>query len=660
MTSIPSNLARLPNVLAQQIVLAALQRTQHNILGAEIQLATGQRVNRASDDPLATSVISVLDDIVERREQWLRNLSHADAVLNNVDSALADATDLIIEAKGIASSSVGVGSDLETRQNQATVVESLLIELFAIANREYQNIHFFGGSATAKRPVTELLGGYQYTGQGTGMANDLGLFNAIDITVSGEEAFGAMSARVVGNFDLDATLTLDTRLVDVNGAGGFGVRLGEISVDVGGTLSTLDLSTAHTVGDVATMLETEIQLTDAGASVAISAAGDSFEITPSAGPGTDVFITDLTGGTTAADLGLDLVGGFLGGGPTAGNDIDPRITEHTLTTSLLGLTQPLGTIRVGNAGQFRDLDLSGVTNVQELMNAVQGLGLGVRVEIADTGDRLNFINELSGGQMSIGEVGGATATELGVRSLATWTRLEDFNNGLGIQIRTGSVDPVTGLPDPASDLDFRISMKDSSTLDVDLVGAETIGDVLDAINAAAAIAGAPVVADLATDGNGIRITDSTVGVGATSVSAMNGSFAAEDLGLIGSTGGASLTSEDRATVAVESVFTHLIRLRDALMTNDERGITLAADRFDADISRVTEARADVGIRSRRVAAATDRQENLRIQDMSLRSQVQDLDYTEAALRFATLQQQLQAGLLVAQRVNSLSLLDFLS
>jgi flagellin-like hook-associated protein FlgL len=46
--------------------------------------------------------------------------------------------------------------------------------------------------------------------------------------------------------------------------------------------------------------------------------------------------------------------------------------------------------------------------------------------------------------------------------------------------------------------------------------------------------------------------------------------------------------------------------------------------------------------------------------MSLRSEVQDLDYTEAALRFAALQQQLQAGLLIAQRVNSLSLLDFLS
>ena len=655
MSSIPSNLARLPNVLSRQIVLAALQRTQRNILGAEIQLATGLRVNRASDDPLATSVISVLDDVVERREQWLRNLSHADGVLNNVDNALADATDLIIEAKGIASSSVGVGSDAETRRSQATVVESLLIELFAVANREYQNVHFFGGNATANHPMNELLGGYQYTGQGTGMANDLGLFNAVDITLSGEEAFGAMSARVVGNFDLDPTLTVDTRLVDANGARGFGITLGVISLDIGGTLSTLDLSTAHTVGDVITMLESAIP----GATVAISGAGDSFEITPPAGPG--VLIADLTAGTTAADLGLDLVGGFPGGGATAGNDIDPRITEHTPTENLPGLTQPLGTIRIGNAGQSRDLDLSTVTNVQELMNAVKGLGLGVRVEIADTGDRLNFINELSGGQMSIGEVGGgATAAQLGVRSFATWTRLDDFNNGLGIQIRTGSVDPVTGAPDPASDLDFRITMKDSSVLDVDLVGAETVQDVLDAINDAAAIAGALVFADLATDGNGIRITDSTVGVGATSVSALNGSFAGEDLGLIGSTGGASLTGEDRATIAVESVFTHLIRLRDALLTNDERGITLAADLFDADISRVTEARADIGIRSRRVAAATDREEDLRIQDLALKSQVQDLDYTEAALRFATLQQQLQAGLLVAQRVNSLSLLDFLS
>jgi flagellin-like hook-associated protein FlgL len=39
--------------------------------------------------------------------------------------------------------------------------------------------------------------------------------------------------------------------------------------------------------------------------------------------------------------------------------------------------------------------------------------------------------------------------------------------------------------------------------------------------------------------------------------------------------------------------------------------------------------------------------------------VQDLDFTEAAIRFTQLQQQLQAGLATAARTSALSLLDFL-
>ena len=103
MTNIPAGLARVPNLLSSSILLETLQRTQRNILAVQIQLATGQRINRASDDPLATSLISVLDDVVERRDQRLRNMSHAEAVLNNVDAALADATAGIIGAFGVNS-----------------------------------------------------------------------------------------------------------------------------------------------------------------------------------------------------------------------------------------------------------------------------------------------------------------------------------------------------------------------------------------------------------------------------------------------------------------------------------------------------------------------------------------------------------------------------
>jgi flagellin-like hook-associated protein FlgL len=314
--------------------------------------------------------------------------------------------------------------------------------------------------------------------------------------------------------------------------------------------------------------------------------------------------------------------------------------------------------------------LSAATNVQDIMNLVHGLKIGIRVEIANTGDRLNFINELSGspsGGMSIAEVtGGATATELGVRSFDTTTLLSDFNNGLGVQFKTGSVNPITGLPDPSLDVDFRIALKDGRTFDVDLAGVTTVQDVLDQINAAATGAGIGVPADftaaLTTDGNGIALTDNTPGgVGTTtSVVARNGSFVAQDLGILGSTTGAILTGQDRATVAVESTFAHLAALRDALLANDERGITLATGKLETDINRVTSARADVGVRTRRITDAQTREEDLKVQDSGLKSQVQDLDFTEAAIRFTQLQQQLQAGLATAARTSALSLLDFLS
>ena len=658
MSSIPSNLARVPNTLVSQIVRSSLTRTQQDILRLQIQLTTGKAVNRASDNPVAASSISVLDDLIERRDQRLRNLSHGDSVLGNVDAALGDASGMLLEAKGIGSSQIGVGSDAETRRNQAQVIDAMINQLIGIANRQFQDLYLFGGDATANPPIVELLGGLQYQGVGDGMTTDLGSAGPIPITMSGEDAFGTLSARVQGAVDLNPTMTGNTRLMDLNGGRGFGISLGTINADVNGVDVAIDLSDAHTVSDVIATLEAAIQTEDPGATVAISAAGDAFSIVPSGG--VTITITDAGGGNTAADLGLAQV---FDGVTIDGSDVDPRITDLTPVTSLSGVTVPMGTIRITNAGQSRDLDLSSAATVQDIINAVQGLDLGVRVEIAETGDRLNFINELSGGQMAIAEVaGGTTATELGVRSFAASTLLEDFNNGLGVEILSGAVDPITGLPDPAKDLDFRITLKDGSTFDVDLVGSQDVSDVLDAINAAATAAGIAVPADfeaaLAADGNGIELTDNTAGV-TTQVEALNGSHAAENLGILGSTTSATLTGEDRATVAVDSVFSHLIALRDALLTNDERGITLATGNLETDINRLANARAQAGVRNRRVMDAIIREEDLRIQDASLRSQVQDLDFTEAAIRFSTLQQQLQAGLITASQAASLSLMDFL-
>ena len=486
MTSLPSAISRVPTLLASQTMLASIQNTNRNLLQLQAQLASGQAVNRPSDDAVATSAISVLDDTIERRDQRLRNLGHAQAVLDTGDAALSDASNLVLEARGIALSQIGIGSDAEIRANQATVIDAMLQELVSIANRQFQDIHLFGGAATGAPPLTELQNGLRYEGTGDGLVTDLGLSRAITITSAGEDVFGALSARVEGDRDLNPQLTAETRLVDLNGATGAGIRLGSIAVDVDGTELIVDLTGADRVQDVIDTLQSAIQSVDPGATVQIDSGGHALRIDPSLG--STVTIADLGGEATAADLGLIGDYGPLAG--LAGVDLDARLTPLTPLTAMAGLSLPLGTIRLSNGGQVRDLDLSGAQTVQDIANAVEGLSLGIRVEISNGGDRLNFINELSGSAMSVGEVGGGTtASDLGVRSFNGTTALADFNQGLGVEIVSGNVDPVTGVPDPARDLDFEVTLKDGRRFSVDLAGAATVQDVLDLTNAAAAAAG---------------------------------------------------------------------------------------------------------------------------------------------------------------------------
>lgn len=659
MNSIPSNLSRVPTLLASRLSYGSIAESTRQMLRIQEQLATGKAINRPSDDAVGTSAISALDDAIERRGQRLKNLAEAQGMVDALDSSLGDLSDLLQEAKAIGLSQIGVGSDAATRKNQSQVIDAILNAAVDIGNRSQRGIHLFGGAAHLNTPLQGLNGGYRYLGEGDGMTTDIGLGSGVPVTMGAEQAFGALSARVEGFVDLNPSLTLTTRLADLNGASGTGIAKGTFTVTVNATQATVDLTDAETVGDVITRLEAAIQATDPGATVAIDATnGGMLAITPSAG--FTVTISDGSTAATASDLGL--VGTFAGGATTTSSDLDPRITDLTTLASMPGLTLPLGTLRIRNTNQVRDVDLSAAVTVRDLMNSFDALGIGVRLEINEAGTGLNAKNELSGGALSIEEISaGTTATALGIRSFHTSTLLADFNDGRGVGQVHGQSDPQTGLPDPSLNTDFRVTVKDGRTFDVDIDGAVTVEDVLTLINNAAAAAGltsGEFTADLAASGNGIEFTDTTVGT-TTSVTDLNDSTSAFDLGILGSSDSATFTGEDRATVAVESVFTHLMALRDALLANDERGISFATDALDDDLSRAVEARADVGVRAQRIEDATAREEDLDVQDESLRSQVRDLDYTQAAMRFANLQQILQAGYQTAAASQQLTLLDFL-
>jgi flagellin-like hook-associated protein FlgL len=690
MTSIPGNLSRAPNLLLSQGALSSLTRTSVGLFRAQAQLATGRAINRFSDDAVRGAAISVLDDRLERGTQRARNLQHADSALTTLDQALGEVSDLILEAKDIAATQVNTGFTSEEREAQAEIVTSMIRSLLTVVNREGAAGAIFGASTPGVQPVHEMLGGFRYAALGSGLFTDLGALEGVPITLGGgvTNPLGATSARVEGEVDLDPVLTGDTRLSDLEGARGLGVTHGEIEFSFdGGPRTRIDLTGVETAQDVADAISRalrdyeqahSVQVLDSGG-VGFSGGAFTVDVVPGGvDPDPVLRFFDVGSGTTAEDLGLrdgqpvDFVANSA-----AGLDARPRLTVRTAIDDLAGVAGALGSIRVNNLGQTRIIDLSQAQTVGDLRSLIEGAGIGLRVEVNSTATGINVVNEVSAGRaqaMSIEEIAGAdgnmTATRLGIRSLTGSTRLSDLNDGRGVQLVHGSIDPISGLPDPALDVDFVITLGDgaSTEIEVDLRPQDllSIQTVLDRINASAAAQGVSVPASFEArigDGaNGIELRQSGAFGQPLTVSGRNNSPAAEQLGLLDGafdpqTG--TLRGEDRGRVRVDGLFTRLIDLRDSLLEDDTAGITLAGERLESSVDLVAQGRALVGSYASRVDAAEHRLEDQTLLDERTRSELRDLDFTEAAVRLSLLQAQMEAGLRSMAAAASMSLLDFL-
>lgn len=677
MPSVPSNLSRAPNLLASQVSLANLTRTNVDLIRLQTQLSSGKRIETGSDDPIGSSLVSVLNERLGRSEQTLRNLDHAGNALATIDQALNEATNIALEAKSIASSQVGVGSDAGTRNSQATVVESLISELVRIANTEYDGLHLLGGDRTGSAPIQSFFEGYRYLGVGDGLSTDVSSGVNAPISIGADQALGVISGRVQGDVDLNPTLVTTTSLSDLAGATGSGIAIGAIEIDItnGPTQTiTVDLTGAESVGDVLDTIESAIRQADPGAlnggwpgGVTLGLGGERLRLNVNAGVSID--IRDVGAGTTAADLGLS--------GPTYTNvvpenvaaDLDPRITDTTTFAQLAPATAiDYGDIVFNNGGRTGTVTITPATTIADFKADVARLNIGVRIEVSDDGASLNALNEVSGFRLAVEEAGAGTftATTLGLRSFAATTLISDFNDGRGVEIADGAIDPVSGLPDPDRNVDLEITLTDGSTFQVDFVPTDLVDvqSVLDRINADAVTAGFGAVfnATLSDGANGIVLEDTAGGGGTVQVAQLNGR-AGEDLGLLDGafTPGAPATfaGEDRATVRVDGLLSALIDLRDALRNDDSTGITLAGEGIEEGIERLAQSRAVVGGRAQRVEGAKTKEEDSALLDQIVKSRIEDIDFIEASSRFSLLQLSLQAGLTTTAQAQSLSLLNFL-
>lgn len=648
MNSISLQTNRTSSLSNTDAFLIGLRRTQLQLQQIQEQVSSQKRVNTASDDPGATGSIVSLQSRQRQRDADNAMLTNAGAMLGVLDNSLSSlSSDLVQRAITLALQQNGL-SDPE-RSAAAQEVDSILQSVLQVANGDHLGVWLFGGdtdNSIGNQLFAETVGGgIQYLGSTNNLKAQAGVDGLIDLNSNGVEAFGTLSLRVKGTKDLNVLPTAQTRLDDLNGALDQGIRRGTFLVNVDGAAVVVDLTDANTLGDVITRVNAPL-----GPAGSIGISGQGLAVTVTAGH--TVSISDIGQRNTAADLGIvmpDTSGPATV--PAVAADLDPKMTVLTTLASLGATVDWTSGLRISQGSTRKVADFSSAVTIQDLITAVDQLDMGLRLRINDAGNGLDLVSAVSGVRLSIGENGGTTAADLGLRTFDLNTKLSDFRSGAGVEATTSSAN------------DFTIYLHDGRSFEVKVGGLTTVGEVLDAINDAASGAGIlPVdfTAGLATTGNGLTLTDNTVGSGSFKVTAIGDSWAASDLGILANAGiSTMMIGADNSKVQVDSVFTNLRALYDALEKNDLRGITFAGEKLQQNQDQLIQVAASVGVRQRQVEDLLSRNQDVDVMEKQHLSNLQDLDVAEAITRLSQLNVQYQASLQIGSTLMQQTLFDFL-
>lgn len=146
---------RIADKMAFEQVKNNVGKNRSQMSELQNQAATQKRVNKPSDDPLASSRVLGNRIDLQGNKQFSKSLSYAKSFLEYTDQSLNDISEVLMRAKELAiSQSNDASGNEESRRVVATEVEQLSNALINIGNRKLGDRFIFGGFKTQTAPFT--------------------------------------------------------------------------------------------------------------------------------------------------------------------------------------------------------------------------------------------------------------------------------------------------------------------------------------------------------------------------------------------------------------------------------------------------------------------------------------------------------------------------
>ena len=165
----------------------SIQKNRGDMSHIQNQAATLKRINRPSDDPVATARLLAARTDNEVHLQFEKNTQAAQNFLRFTDRALEDLTNIYMRAKELALGQANsASSNATSRAVVAAEVEQLLDQAVSISNSKMGDRFVFGGFSTTTKPFDADL---NYRGDHGNMMVEIGKSSYIAMNIPGSKAF---------------------------------------------------------------------------------------------------------------------------------------------------------------------------------------------------------------------------------------------------------------------------------------------------------------------------------------------------------------------------------------------------------------------------------------------------------------------------------------
>ncbi|RKX22841.1 MAG: flagellar hook-associated protein 3 [Candidatus Zixiibacteriota bacterium] len=646
---------RVTNKMISDQVIANLARSLERFMDKQVQMSTGRRLNRPSDDPIGIQKDLRYRNVLTDITQFKRNISSAGSLLATYDNILGNMKDIIQSANELTIGLSNDTYDAVARNAAANEIESLYTQMIELINSTLEGRHIFSGHLTRDAAVEESVYGVRYLGDAGQTKIEIENNSKIGINLIGSDILFQPLSILGEKADLKIGAVATTLLADLNLGAGVdlttGAMPGQFTITDNnlGTSVNIDLSLLPadpTLDDVIT--EINSQLAAAGITnltVDYGEEGNNLRwlATDTGDISVNTLLENLNGGQ-----GIDLISGHIRL-HTADNSIDFEVDLSDAATvgDLINSFNADPNVIAYGLTMAVSADSKGLTISDPL--PLEGLMISDTSETSQTAANLGLIGEIDAALIQssdLNPIADFTASE----AAADQTVLKDlgllgnFNN-----VKIGeAITPRLTLTDSLSQLDLgngfelseiRISQGNSFiNLDLSDPSIVTIGDVIDAINNS----GLNVLASINAAETGIQVV-STTNTETLMIQEWNEGNTAHDFGIYGS-------PDILGTMRV---------LVDAFRNNNGESASQLIGNLTEGINQILNHRASVGAKVIRLEAADRRLTDLDYNFTQLLSEIEDADLTKLISDLAMRENSYQAAMISAAKIIQPSLLNFL-